>query len=42
MSPLSSGRANLALITLTQSAAALTIAIRYACLRRQFKIDSKS
>lgn len=36
MSPLSSGRAILSLTCLSQSAAALTIAFRYACQRRQF------
>lgn len=41
MSPLSSGRANFAFIALSQSTAALTIAIRYACIRRQFKVDHK-
>ena len=37
MSPLSSGRALLSFTCLTQSVAALTIALRYACQRRQFK-----
>lgn len=39
MSPLSSGRANLAVSGLAPAIAALTIAFRYACQRRQFKID---
>jgi alkylation response protein AidB-like acyl-CoA dehydrogenase len=39
MSPLSFGRASLALTCLSQSAAALAIAFRYACQRRQFSTD---
>jgi acyl-CoA oxidase len=42
MSPLSSGRASLTITTLTQSVAALVIAIRFACNRRQFKVDAKN
>jgi len=39
MSPLSTGRAVLSFTCLSQSIAALTIALRYACQRRQFKTN---
>jgi acyl-CoA oxidase len=42
MSPLSTGRANLAMTSLTQSIASLAIAIRFACNRRQFKLEVNS
>jgi hypothetical protein len=42
MSPLSSGRAFLSFTALTQSIAALVIAIRFSCTRRQFKVDAQT
>jgi len=36
MSPLSAGRASLALISLMSTSNSLAIALRYSCQRRQF------